>query len=301
VLPSTAGAGVYNSSIATLVASKGSVSQSISEDKEIGKESNAKEMDILHVEKQKQLSLLKPMSTNDLYLKVIQEMYPGMNTGRLSSNLTYYENWAQVRATASLKAFTTVKKMITEKKIVYDNRMSLSDDESSDGSYASYIQKKPKKVNLDKDDKKFFTSLLTCYALFFAFDSRNVSESYCPFAKYNEGWQKMNSLEPILSGYTCQNRSFKADELQQHVEQTHSKSWCGMGVKLFLHDLYPSPLTEDKQFTSKQAQKKKTKGKTSHSQLFPHFIILLTHSLKQNYCRIFNFTDIHTLLLDPKE
>jgi hypothetical protein len=39
---------------------------------------------------------------------------------------------------------------------------SLSDDESSDGSYASYVQKKTKKVNLDEDDKKFFTSLPTC-------------------------------------------------------------------------------------------------------------------------------------------
>ena len=93
-------------------------------------------------------------------------MYPGINTGRLSSNLTYYENWAQVRATAALKAFTTVKKMITEKKIVYDNRTSLSDDESSDGSYASYVQRKPKKLNMDEEDKKFFTSLPTCYALF---------------------------------------------------------------------------------------------------------------------------------------
>jgi hypothetical protein len=75
-------------------------------------------------------------------------MYPGINTGRLASNLTYYENWAQVRATAALKTFTTVKKMITEKKIVYDNRTSLSDDESSDGSYASYIQKKTKQSEL---------------------------------------------------------------------------------------------------------------------------------------------------------
>jgi len=119
--------------------------------------------------------------------------------------------------------------MITEKKIVYDNRTSFSDDESSDGSYASYIQKKSKKANLDEDDKMFFTSLPTCYALFFAFDSRIVSESYCPFAKHNEGWQKMNSLETMLSGYTCQNRPFKADELRQHVVQTHSKSWCGRG------------------------------------------------------------------------
>ena len=83
--------------------------------------------------------MLKSPITNDLYLRAIQEMYPGINTGRLSSNLTYYENWTQVRATVALKAFTTVKKMITEKKIVYDNRTSFSDDESSNGSYASYV------------------------------------------------------------------------------------------------------------------------------------------------------------------
>ena len=77
---------------------------------------------------------------------------------------------------------------------------------------------------MDEEDKKFFTSLPTCYAMFFSFDSRDVSESYCPFAKHNKGWKKMNSLETILSGYECRNRSFKADELRQHVAQTHSKS-----------------------------------------------------------------------------
>ena len=156
-------------------------------------------------------------------------------------------------------------------------------------------------MNLDEDDKKFFTSLPTCYALFFAFDSKDVSESYCPFAKYNEGWQKMNSLEPILSGYTCRNRSFKAVELRQHVEQTHSKSWCGMGVKLFLHELYPSPLTGDKQLTSNQGQKKKTKSKTTHYQYLSKINIVLTHILKQNHRRIGNSTDIQSLLLDSKE
>lgn len=302
VLPSTVEIPVLNSSTTTVVALKGSVSQSTPVDGTIaGKESDAKDMDIHHVADQKELSVLKSPTTNDLYLQAIQEMYPGINTGRLSSHLTYYEDWAQVRATAALKAFTTVKKMITEKKIVYDKRTSLSDDESSDGSYASYVQKKPKKVNLDEDDKKFFTSLPTCYALFFAFDSRDVSESYCPFAKHNEGWQKMNSLEPILSRYTCRNRPFKADELRQHLRQTHSNSWCGIGVKLFLHELYPSLLTGDKQPTYKQSQKKKKKGKTTHYQCLSHLNILLTHILKQNYCRICNFTDIHSFLLDPKE
>jgi hypothetical protein len=96
-----------------------------------GKESDAKEMDIHHVAIQKEMSVLKSPTTNDLYLQAIQEMYPGINIGQLSSNLTYYENWAQVRATAALKAFTIVKKMITEKNIFYDNRTSFSADESS--------------------------------------------------------------------------------------------------------------------------------------------------------------------------
>ena len=61
------------------------------------------------------------------------------------------------------------------------------------------------------------------------------------------------------------NRTFKADELRQHVVQTHCKSWCGVGVKLFLHQLYPSPLTGDKQPISKQGQKKKRKRKNTAS------------------------------------
>ncbi len=38
--------------------------------------------------------------------------------------MAFYDNWAEVRAAAALKAFATVKNMImiTEKKIVYDNR-----------------------------------------------------------------------------------------------------------------------------------------------------------------------------------
>jgi len=81
------------------------------------------------------------------------------------------------------------------------------------GVLPAVYRKKTKKVNMDEEDKKFFTSLPTCYASFFAFDSRDVSESYCPYARHNEGWQKMNSLETILSGYTCWNMPFKADEL----------------------------------------------------------------------------------------
>ena len=77
-------------------------------------------------------------------------------------------------STATLKAFNTVKNIITDNKIVYDNRTSISDDESSNGSYASYVQNKQNKVDMDEDDKTFFTSLPTHYAVFFAFDSRDV-------------------------------------------------------------------------------------------------------------------------------
>ena len=66
--------------------------------------------------------------------------------------------------------------MISDKKLVYDNRTSLSDDESftdsnsddepSDGIYASRVHKTARKTNLHDDDKKFFTSLPTCYSIF---------------------------------------------------------------------------------------------------------------------------------------
>ena len=102
-----------------------------------------------------------------MYLDAIREMYPELNVDRLSHHLMYHEDWAAVRVSAVLKAFTAVKNMITEKKIVYSTRTSYSDDDDSDGSVASYIQKKPNKTNLDDEVKKFFTCFLTCYSLFF--------------------------------------------------------------------------------------------------------------------------------------
>ena len=71
--------------------------------------------------------------------------------------------------------------------------------------------------------------------------------------------QETNSLESILDGYECKNRSFKADELRQHVSQNHFNSWCGIGVKLFLHELYPSPLTANKEIRTKGEIKEKGK------------------------------------------
>ncbi len=57
--------------------------------------------------------------------------------------MAFQKDWAAVRATAALKAFTKVKSMITEENLVYDDRTSISYD--SDESNASYMQKKPKK------------------------------------------------------------------------------------------------------------------------------------------------------------
>ena len=213
-------------------------------------------------------------STRDLYLKAIEEMYTDFTTGWLRSNMAFNEDWATTRAVAALKAFNTVKSMLTEGKLVYDDRTSLSDyydsdesgasnDDDSDESEASRKWKKPKM--LDEEDKKFFTCLPTCYAMFFAFDSKDVVKSYCPFSNHNKCWQKKNSLESILDGFDCTDKSFEADGLRQHVSQVHSKSWCGMGVKLFLHELYPSTLTPNKESTAKQTKKGNKRKKSTNS------------------------------------
>ena len=83
-----------------------------------------------------------------------------------------------------------MKSMLTEGKLVYDDKTSLSDYYDSDESGANQMKKKTKKTMLDEEDKKFFTCLPTCYAMYFAFDSKNVVESYCPFAKHNNVGKK---------------------------------------------------------------------------------------------------------------
>jgi hypothetical protein len=67
--------------------------------------------------------------------------------------LPYFENWATSRADAALKAFAAVQDQSGD--LVYDDRASLSDDDS----VASYMKPKAKKENLDDKDKNFFTSL----------------------------------------------------------------------------------------------------------------------------------------------
>jgi hypothetical protein len=204
--------------------------------------------------------VLAAIMSKEMYIKEIQTMFPDMNCGQLSSNITFSEDWVRDRARAAEYAFNTVKKMISDKKLVYDNRTSLSDDESSYGSSesspAGCVQWRPKKVNLDEDDKKFFTSLPTCYSMFSAFDSQDVVHSYCPFAKCNQCWREKNTLVTILDGYDCRNKSFQSDGLRQHISTQHSKSWCGMGVQIFLQELYPEPTVSNQRANAQTSSNK---------------------------------------------
>ena len=93
---------------------------------------------------------------------------------------------------------------------------------------------------------------------------------------------KKNSLESILDGFDCKDKSFEADGLRQHVSQVHSKSWCGMGVKLFLHELYPSTLTSNKESTAKQTKKGNKRKKSTHSPTSIPFPSVLNNRYKRN-------------------
>ncbi len=145
-------------------------------------------------------SVLTSMTSHDLYLKAIKEMHHDVVIGWLSSNMSFHKDWAKTRAVAALKACMTVNSMISDKKLVDDDRTSLFDDNDSVASIASYMKKKPKRENLDDKNQKFFTCLPTCYAIIFAFDSKDAAESYCPFACHDKCWQQKNSLGSILDG-----------------------------------------------------------------------------------------------------
>ena len=127
------------------------------------------------------------------------------------------EDWPNVRVNAASNAFRAVKDMIQAKELVFgssnDDDKRYDSDGNSVSSVASYMQKKPKKTNLDEEDRKFFNSLPTCYALYFAFNTSDISKSYCPFAKYNKSWQESHSLESILDGMECNGKEFTADGL----------------------------------------------------------------------------------------
>jgi hypothetical protein len=269
-LPSTSEVCADNSSSTALVASKASPSCSAAVDQAIGKESTPIPLDgardeVVHGSgHEQQLSVLKPKTDRDLYLDDICKMYPDINMRKLSEHMSYYENWASVRMDAALKAYGKVNDMLMNGKLTYDNSTSYdeeedeSDDDDSDGKWR--IQKKPPKKKLDEEDKKFFTSLPACYSLFFALDSQDTTWSICPFSKNNKCWQQKYSLEKVLSGYECNSTSFKSDPLRQHVCGAHSDLWCGVGLRMFLEELYPSSFTGERTSTSKKSKKKKSKS-----------------------------------------
>ncbi len=138
----------------TQVASEAIRTNHTAEDQATGKVSNENRMSTTSCEIY--------CTSQESYFNAIQEMYPEMNVHRLSSHLIFYENWATVRASAGLKAFMAVKNMITEKKIVYST--SYSDDDYSDESVASSVQKKPNKTSLDYEDKLHQSSYLLLIA-----------------------------------------------------------------------------------------------------------------------------------------
>lgn len=109
-----------------------------------------------------------------MYFQKVLEMYPDMDIHSLASAFTIFGDWLRDCASAAEKSFTAKKKLISTKQLVFDNQTLLSDDDSSYGSCASYVQKKPKKLNIDDDDMKFITSLPSCYEMFSAFDSNHV-------------------------------------------------------------------------------------------------------------------------------
>ena len=200
-------------------------------------------------------------------------MYPELTIGSLRSNMVLDEDWPNHRVNAADNAYRGVKDMIQAKELSLGSSDDDDKDYDSDGNtvvnFPSTVEKPAKKTYLDDDDRIFFDSLPTCYALCFAFDTRDVTKSYCPFGKFNKCWQEKNSLQSILDGMECNGKGFTADGLRDHISQCHSTSWCGMGVKLYLHELYPNPKTASKEVTSKQNKKRKKNSKSTHSQLSP--------------------------------
>ena len=211
--------------------------------------------------------------TREMYLTAVKDMYPEHNMDYLRSHMVLDDDWRNVRLNAASNAFRAVKDIIEAKEPVSgssnDDDKCYDSDGNTVASDASHVQKKPKKTNLDDEDRKFFTSLPTCYALYFAFNTSDVSKSYCPFAKYNKSWRESHSLESILDGMECNGNGFTADGLRDHISQCNPESWYGMGVKLFLDELYPNPKTASKEVTSKQNKKRKKNSKSTHSQLSP--------------------------------
>ena len=214
-----------------------------------------------------------PKFSREEYLESIAQWYPSMNMGYLRSHMVLDEDWLVKRDNAAVKARRAVEALIEAKKLVLPSCQDIDKSYDSDGnsvsSIASYMQKKAEKTKLDKNDAEFFMHLRSCFPLYFAFDTRDVSKSYCPFAKFNQTWRERFSLESILEGMECNGTEFTADGLRDHISQCHSKTWCGIGLKFFLHELYPHPKTASKEATSKQNNRSKKNSKLTYSQLTP--------------------------------
>ncbi len=169
-----------------------------------------------------------PKFTRDEYLKSVAQLYPSMNMGYLRSHMVLDEDWLVKRDNAAVKARRAVEALIEAKQLVFqschDNDKHYDSDGNSVSSIASYMQKKAEKTNLDENDAEFFRQLRSCFSMYFAFDTRDISESYCPFAKFNKCWRKLFKLESILEGMECNGTGFTANGLRDHISQCHSKT-----------------------------------------------------------------------------
>jgi hypothetical protein len=127
-----------------------------------------------------------------MYLTGVAELYPSMNVGYLRSHVVLDEDWLELRYAAADKAFRAVEALIAEEKLelqsCHDNDKSYDSDGNTVSSVASYIQEKPKKTHFDEHDRQFFNCLPSCFVFYFVFNTRDVSKSYCPFAKFNHSW-----------------------------------------------------------------------------------------------------------------
>lgn len=182
---------------------------------------------------------VNPGKSLEKYIKDISEMYPETNVARFGEIMKLPDGWQWARANAAESAYAKVKNMISGGKLKYCEDSA----EDSDDSVASYMQPRKTKENIDDYEKKFFTSLPSCYSMFFAFDTGNIVESACPFSKFNQCWRKKNELQDILKGIECKNHPCKMDGLRAHIASSHGKSWWGMGALTFLEELYPQPPT----------------------------------------------------------
>ena len=163
------------------------------------------------------------------YIKDISEMYPETNVARFGEIMKLPDGWQWARVYAAESTYAKVKNMISDGKLTFGEDST----KDSEGLFASFIQPNKPKKNIDNYETKFFTSLPSCYSMFFAFDTGNIVESACPFSKFNQCWCTKNQLEDVLEGIECRNHPCKTDGLRAHIASSHGKSWWGLGVSSF--------------------------------------------------------------------